>query len=78
MACNCKLSLEDKACKNRLSLTEQMALESVEITVLDYLESQEKYLVTIHDKHFELEAYITKENLNHYYDWGLVLNPQDL
>ena len=78
MTCQCKLTLEEKASKNRLTLTEVMAQESVEITVHEFLESLELHKVTIHDKHHDLEVYISKSNLDEYYEQGLVLNPQDM
>lgn len=76
--CNCNQSIEDKARKNRLTYTEVMAIESVEITVHEYLESMELYKITIHDMHYDLEVYVSKSNLEEYNDQGLVLNPQDM
>ena len=76
--CNCNLTIEEKSRKNRLTYTEVMAQESVEITVNEYLESMELYKVTIHDKHYDLEVYISKSNLEEYDEQRLVLNSQDI
>ncbi|AUR84788.1 hypothetical protein NVP1063O_121 [Vibrio phage 1.063.O._10N.261.45.C7] len=76
--CNCNLTIEEKARNGRLTYTEVMAQESVEITVHEYLESMELYKVTIHDNHYDFEVYISKSNLEEYDEQGLVLNSQDI
>ena len=42
----------------------QDTLESVEISIRDWLPSQELYAITIHDKHVDIECYISPDELD--------------
>ena len=67
--------LNEKARKLRLTCSEVMDQESVEITINDYLEDAQLFSITIHDKHYDLEVYINESELED--KWGLVLNTWD-
>lgn len=67
--------LNEKARKLRMTCSAVMDQESVEISIKEYLEEAELFSVTIHDKHYDLDVYINKSDLED--QWGLVLNTCD-
>lgn len=77
MTCNCNQTLEQKEKSLRMTASEIMAQESVEISINEYLESQGLYNVTIYDKHYAFNVYMSGSELEEHLENGLVLNPQD-